>query len=151
MASNFTPDPDEEEAHRLSLARLPAFVLHGSRENVDASRAAVLVEESLSQLSQDIANLAAAATVAVSHEDSSGGEGARTASARAARMTCRRVQLSNKSLSEEAAIVVAKALLQLGQDVEHADISDIIAGKHEVEALKVLEIGQMRVEAGRRQ
>jgi Ran GTPase-activating protein (RanGAP) involved in mRNA processing and transport len=120
--------------------------LHGSRENVDASRAAALVEESLSQLSQDIANLAAAATVAVSHEDSNGGEGAL-----AARMTCRRVQLSNKSLSEEAAIVVAKALLQLGQDVEHADISDIIAGKHEVEALKVLEIGQMRVEAGRRQ
>ena len=60
MASTFTPDHEEEEAHRLFLAQNPSFVLRGARENVDAARATALVAESLEQLTLDLASAAAA-------------------------------------------------------------------------------------------
>jgi len=136
MASTFTPDHEEEEAHRLFLSRNPSFVLRGAREHVDAARATALVAESLDQLTLDLATAAeAGAAAAEKKEDGGNGDGEKKGG-------CKRVQLSNKSLSEEAAKVVAETLKGLGEGIEHADISDIIAGKHEDEALRVLEIGK---------
>jgi Ran GTPase-activating protein 1 len=50
----------------------------------------------------------------------------------------RSVRLSNKSYSESAALVIAEALRSM-EGVTDADLSDMIAGKPEEEALKVLE------------
>ena len=144
MASTFTPDHEEEEAHRLFLAQNPSFVLRGVREHVDAARAIALVAESLDQLTLDLAT--AAETDVEKEEEENEGNGEKDGGEKGG---CKRVQLSNKSLSEEAAKVVAEALKGLGEGVEHADISDIIAGKHEDEALRVLEIGKFRREGGR--
>lgn len=142
MASTFTPDHEDEEAHRLFLARNPSFVLRGARENVDAARAAALVAESLDQLRLDLAKAADAAAVIETKDEENEGNGGKKGG-------CKRVQLSNKSLSEEAAKVVADALRNLGEEIEHADISDIIAGKHEDEALRVLEIGKFTRNGGK--
>ena len=103
---------------------------------MDAARATALVAESLDQLTLDLATAAeAGAAAAEKKEDGGNGDGEKKGG-------CKRVQLSNKSLSEEAAKVVAETLKGLGEGIEHADISDIIAGKHEDEALRVLEIGK---------
>lgn len=49
------------------------------------------------------------------------------------------VCLSNKSISAEAAEIIGNRLKQLSE-VEVADISDIIAGRHEDEALRTLKL-----------
>lgn len=49
------------------------------------------------------------------------------------------IKLSNKSFDQDAANVIATRLREF-QSIEVADLSDIIAGRPEDEALKVLEI-----------
>lgn len=50
-----------------------------------------------------------------------------------------RIRLSNKSYDEEAATVIAEALSRM-ESVTEADLSDMIAGRHEDMALRVLSI-----------
>jgi Ran GTPase-activating protein 1 len=49
------------------------------------------------------------------------------------------INLSNKSFSHQAAEILANYLQQYKEHVQILDLSDIIAGRHEDEALKVLE------------
>lgn len=50
------------------------------------------------------------------------------------------IKLSNKSFDVEAATKIAEFFQQITSNIEVADISDIIAGRPEEEALKVLRI-----------
>ena len=56
------------------------------------------------------------------------------------------VRLSTKGFGEASAMVVAQAFQKHVQTLQHVDISDIISGRHQQEALKVLEIVTMALE-----
>eukprot|EP00236_Picocystis_salinarum_P004363 CAMPEP_0183826332 /NCGR_PEP_ID=MMETSP0807_2-20130328/1641_1 /TAXON_ID=88271 /ORGANISM="Picocystis salinarum, Strain CCMP1897" /LENGTH=532 /DNA_ID=CAMNT_0026071437 /DNA_START=61 /DNA_END=1659 /DNA_ORIENTATION=- len=56
------------------------------------------------------------------------------------------VRLSTKGFGEASAVVVAQAFQKHIQTLQRVDISDIISGRHQQEALKVLEIVTMALE-----
>lgn len=50
------------------------------------------------------------------------------------------IKLSTKSFGRDAAEVAAKAITNVVASLEHADLSDIIAGRPEAEALEAMRI-----------
>lgn len=50
------------------------------------------------------------------------------------------IKLSTKSFGRDAAETAAKAIANVAASLEHADLSDIIAGRPEAEALEAMRI-----------
>ncbi len=53
---------------------------------------------------------------------------------------CFQIRLSTKSFGRDAAETAAKAIANVAASLEHADLSDIIAGRPEAEALEAMRI-----------